>query len=803
MLKYTLTRRTSLFSVFFLFFFTNIRGQQIPAEFLQKAWPAKWISVPETDNSAYGVYIFRKSFVLNEKPESFPVFISADNRYKLFVNGQWVGTGPAKSDLFNWNFDILDLAAYLQEGSNLVSVKVWNEADYKPEFQISHETGLIIQGSSENSSAVNTDKSWKCIQDLSYEPVLVNHWNRNGPFETSTAKGYYVAGPGEKIMMSSHLQGWEKNGFNDEDWSSARLGNPGIPKFTVGLDGGNSWRLIPSYIPQMELTPQRFERIAESSGVPVPDGFPKKNGTLVIPANTEARLLIDQSFLTNAYPSLHFSGGNNARIDLMYAEALYQGNNKGNRNETDGKKMVGRRDVLISNGQLNQEFTTLAYRTFRYIELKVKTENSPLTIHDIYSTFTGYPFERKDELTIDNQEMHEMLKIGWRTARLCANETYMDCPYYEQLQYIGDTRIQGMVTLYTTGDQRLVRNALDLMDRSRMIDGLTRSRYPTENSQIIPTFSLWYIGMLHDYLYYGDDLQFVKQKLGGTREVLSYFEQYRDVDGSVKNLPNWFFVDWADHWKRGMPPLGKDGSSSVLDLQLLLAYQYAADLEKQIGLQELSQLYERRADDLKKMIVSKYWDQEKGLIADTPEKDIFSQHANAMAILSGLIDQNLTADLAMKLKNEELLEQASIYFKYYVHLALTKAGFGNEYLAWLDIWRSHMDIGLTTWGEDTDANTTRSDCHAWGASPNIEFYRTILGIKSGAPGFEKIVFEPHLGDLKKIAGKMPHPKGMISVDYDLDKGQAILSLPQGVTGEFLWNHKSVRMTSGENKVSLK
>ena len=79
-------------------------------------------------------------------------------------------------------------------------------------------------------------------------------------------------------------------------------------------------------------------------------------------------------------------------------------------------------------------------------------------------------------------------------------ETYMDCPYYEQLQYIGDTRIQAMISFYNSGDDRLVRNAINLMDHSRISEGITLSRHPSYSPQLIPTFSLWYIGMLHDLL---------------------------------------------------------------------------------------------------------------------------------------------------------------------------------------------------------------------------------------------------------------------------------------------------------------
>jgi len=82
-----------------------------------------------------------------------------------------------------------------------------------------------------------------------------------------------------------------------------------------------------------------------------------------------------------------------------------------------------------------------------------------------------------------------------------------------------------------------------------------------------------------------------------------------------------------------------------------------------------------------------------------------------------------------------------------------------------------MNMGLTTWGETSDVNNTRSDCHAWGASPNIEFFRTILGIDSDAPGFTKVKIEPHLGIIKSIGGEIPHPNGKIKVKYELKNGK--------------------------------
>ncbi|MGH2564531.1 MAG: alpha-rhamnosidase, partial [Ginsengibacter sp.] len=339
---------------------------------------------------------------------------------------------------------------------------------------------------------------------------------------------------------------------------------------------------------------------------------------------------------------------------------------------------------------------------------------------------------------------------GWRTARLDAVETYMDCPYYEQLQYVGDTRIQAMVSLYNSGDDRLMRNAITQIDYSRMAEGITLSRYPTANAQEIPPFSLWWIGMLNDYWMYRDDPNFVKQFLPGERHVLQFFNKYQQSDGSLKNAPYWEFTDWAEGkgWESGMPPFGSDGSSAALDLQLLWAYQIAARLEDSLGMKAFANEYAKRAALLTETIKRKYWDNKKHLFADTKEKEYFSQHTNTLAILTNVIQGEKAKQLAEKMISDTSLTQATIYFQYYLNQALRKTGFGNLYLDRLQIWKDNLANGLTTWAEISDINAARSDCHAWGASPNIEFFRIVLGIDTDAPGFNKIRIEPHLGNLK-------------------------------------------------------
>ncbi|MBD0376945.1 MAG: alpha-rhamnosidase, partial [Flavisolibacter sp.] len=463
-------------------------------------------------------------------------------------------------------------------------------------------------------------------------------------------------------------------------------------------------------------------------------------------------------------------------------------------------------DRIISNGSDHQQYTSLWWRTYRYLQLKVETASEPLVIEDLYGLFTGYPFQFTAKFNAGDAELSKILDVGWRTARLCAYETYMDCPYYEQLQYVGDTRIQALVSLYNSGDDRLMRHAIDLIDYSRMSEGITLSRYPTANAQQIPPFSLWWIGMLHDYRLYRSDAAFIKSKLPGMRQVLHFFNTYQQVDGSLKNTPYWNFTDWAEDtgWYRGVAPVGKDGASAALDLQLLWAYQLAAALEQELGMAAFATLYKTAAGQLQQTIRRKYWDAAKGLFADRAEKDLYSQHVNTLAILTGLVQGNEVKQIAQKIRDDKRLTEATIYFKYYVHQALIKAGLGNDYLNWLDIWRKNLAMGMTTWAEISDINRTRSDCHAWGAHPNIELFRTVLGIDTDAPGFARIKIEPHLGVLKNVSGEVPHPAGTIKAQYAVEnnKTTAVIEVPKNVPAYLLWKGKRYELKAGKNTIAL-
>jgi hypothetical protein len=779
-------------------------AQTPPLQLSSKTWPASWVEVPGTAPEAYGVYHFRRTFDLTSKPDRFVVYVSGDNRYQLFANGKRVSWGPARSDLMHWRYETVDLAPELIAGKNVLAAVVWNDGPDHAVAQVTNRTGFVLQAESPENQFVNTNRNWKGVPDTAYRPARI---------PPEQIEGYYALGPNEQVDAHSYPWGWEKPGFDDSSWQPAHELNHAAPR--DAQDAPNRWMLTPRPIPLEQQSEERIKVIRQTNGIEAPEGFLEGHSVLTVPPRSRVSLLLDQTHLTTAYPEITVSGGDGSRVELHYAETLYislsshgRPSIKGNRNDVAGRVFAGPWDTFIADGGQHRSYHPLYWRTYRYLLLSINTAEQPLSIEDLHGVFSAYPFALRAGFEVRNpdlnQELQKILTTGWRTARLCAHETYMDCPFYEQLQYVGDTRIQALVSLYTSGDSRLMRNAIEEINSSRTSEGATYSRAPSYLQQYIPPFSLWWIGMLHDYWMYVDDPELVRQMLPGVRAVLEFYGRYKKPDGSLMKMPWWNFVDWVKQWKDGDPPANQDGSSSAaLDLQHLLAYQWAADLEQSEGDASLAAEDESAAARLRQTILNTDWDAVRGLFADQPEHLTYSQQANTLAVLAHIVSGDRAKFIMEKVIEDRTLAQSSIYFLAYTNAALREAGLGSRYIDMLKPWREMLADGLTTWAE-VNGTDTRSDCHAWGASPNFELLRTVAGIESSAPGFKKVRIAPSLGTIDEVIATMPHAKGDIHVHLKRNGDQLVadITLPATLNGEFeLSGHKQA-LSAGANHIQV-
>jgi hypothetical protein len=378
----------------------------------------------------------------------------------------------------------------------------------------------------------------------------------------------------------------------------------------------------------------------------------------------------------------------------------------------------------------------------------------------------------------------------------------MDCPYYEQLQYAGDTRIQGLISLYMTGDDRLMKNAIESLDESRTPEGLTQSRYPSWLPQYIPPFSLFWIGMMHDLWWYRGESNFLRSYLPGARDVLGWFEARLAPSGLLGRLDWWNFADWTKDFEDGVPPQEPDGQSSILSLQFVATLRDAAELESALGSAERAAHYRALATKIASAVRKTCWDPSRHLVADTPSRNYFSQHANLLAVLEDAVPAAEQRGVLERVLADPRLTQCSYYFRFYLFRAMKKAGLADEYLNHLGPWRNMLSLGLTTWAETPEP--TRSDCHAWSAHPNFDFLATVAGIEPAAPGFREVAIRPHLGSLQQLKATLPHPQGEITVAYRR-KGPALIAdvtLPGKLTGSFYWLGKSKVLHPGHQHLEF-
>jgi alpha-L-rhamnosidase len=486
--------------------------------------------------------------------------------------------------------------------------------------------------------------------------------------------------------------------------------------------------------------------------------------------------------LTTAYPDLTVSGGRGARITLTYAEALYDAKGqKGNRSEILGKTMDRRliHDRFLSDGGDRRVFGPLWWRTWRFLQVDIQTGDQPLRLESLRANFTAYPFEQKAAFHANDPTLAKIWEVGWRTARLDAHETYMDCPYWEQPQYIGDTRIEALVSYVVSGNDRLARQALRAFRDSFSSSGFTSSRYPTRQPQTIPPFSLLWIGMLHDFWWYRPDSgSIVRDALPVSRAVLETFSALQREDGLFRRLPEkgyqlWNFVDWTNTgYAIGVPPQDPDGGSVPISLQFVGALRDAADLEEATGRPDLAERYRANALRVVKTIDRRAWDGRRGLLADTPAKTSFSQQTNVLGILYDVIPTPDQPAVVARMVADELAGKdpyspaasiipASYYFRFYLARAIDHAGHAELYPRLLGPWRHMLSLGLSTWAEKPVPS--RSDAHAWSSHPTYDLLTLMAGIKPDAPGFQRIRIAPHFGSLDEMDAVMPHPRGIIHV----------------------------------------
>lgn len=778
----------------------------------QKTWQAHWIwSTQAPSNTGVQLTYFRREFeVPFERTCSLIVNVSADTRYRLFLNGESVSVGPCKGNQWTHFYETIDLSEQLNSGTNVLSAKVlyygtsdkrlltsaWRSDNgaFLLEGNLQEESGTIIE-------SLHTNSDWYCWQATSYQ-------------SRSTDQFAWVGGT--ENVRGEHIPfGWDQPGFNMHDWYPAES----ICKAQDKVHGHlTPWQLQERKIPALFERDKRFSRIMRSKGKVGQgslDAFLKGEELTLIPGSS-CEIELDAGELTTAYIELVVSGGKGAVVQILYSECYEyevkpgEKRKKGIRDDIEGKILTGMEDVYVVFGersQLDEIYEPFWFRTFRFVRLKIRVGDSPLTMKRFAFRETGYPLEAKSDFACSDPSLLPLWKISLNTIQRCMHETYEDCPFYEQMQYGMDTYLQAMYTFSTAADDRLVKMAIHHFHCSQLPTGILQSRYPSQDPQVIPGFSLYWIMLVYEHYFYFGDIEFMKPYRATIDAVLEWFHQRLTDEGLVAAAPPkyWSFIDWVEEWEplRGVPLAKLEGPLTVDSLMYAYALDKAAELNRYTNRKDTAEEYSGRSEAVKQAVRQHCWSTEKQMFRDGPDVQQFSQHAQLWSILSETVKADEAVTLAKRMLADESICQVSYAMSFFMFRTLSKMGLYDQVFPMWSRWKEQVKLHMTTWLEDPVQE--RSECHAWGAVPLYDFPAEILGVKPAAPGYSQIWIEPKLGHLDWASGSAATPHGSVHISWSLDdqrKFKLTAILPKHIAAVIRLPDGTTQHTDGEGEIQL-
>jgi alpha-L-rhamnosidase len=752
-------------------------------------WPASWICCADSGSPPF-VTAYRLTFLL-QKSETIRVHVSADERYELFLDGLRIGRGSERGDPDNWFYETYDLP--INSGEHCLVARVWSLGALSPIAQMHVQDGFLLCAEKEFGSLLSTGIAlWEAERLPGYQFIT--------PFP------FYATGA--MLSIDGKLFPWGFEHGNGDGWASAHALGPAFSRISP-FDKPETRYMKPAMLPPMVEQRVLTGSVRSTSeidtlevqGIPIAEGdklnlyqtwdeLIKKDQPITIPAHSFYRIIIDLEDYYCAYPEIITTGGAASLVRISWAESHLNEPGyikpKGNRNQIDGKYFCGRGDTFIPDGGEHRTFGILWWEAGRYIEVVVQTSDQPLKIERFVLMETRYPMEMDSSFSSSDPRLETVIPILVRGIQMDSHETFMDCPYYEQLMYAGDTRLEILTSFMMTRDDRLPQKALRMFDSSRRPSGITQSRYPNRLFQVIPPFTLWWVTTVSDFALWRGNIPFLKKLMPGVHASLEGYNRFLGNDGLLHAPEGWNFMDWVPSWEGGVPPDGALGISGLLNWQYVLTLTLAAQLESMLGEKEFASLTYRQGSELASKVSAAFWDETKGMFADDLSHRHYSEHTQCLAVLSGYLDPARRPRIASALINSPDLARTTVYFSHYLFEAYRELGLVDALWNRMDLWFNLIKNGFKTPVEQPEPS--RSDCHAWGSHPLFHYFSTILGIRPASLGFQTVQIAPQLGSLTHAKGCLVHPAGEISVDFQISGStlRSEIELPDGITGQFVY-----------------
>ena len=600
--------------------------------------------------------------------------------YEFFCDGQRIIQGPEHGDGAHWFFDTVELS--LETGTHCFSARVWALGKWAPLRRISVHPGFFLAADSRFEPELSTG-----VADWETTPLKGIRFEC-GDYTDSSLNEWEImrkATPWKPLLTTGVPHVFDLSEYPSDIASDALPWKCAVPGMNV-FPGGKVWHygfgpyLLPSELPSLELGTIGI------SGIDFP---------LTVCGGSKKEILLRLDNYYCFYPEIELSG--TGELTLFYTEALVDSNGrKGNRNELAEKEFRFAKYDRFFAGENAFPVHPIYWRCGRFLKLVLKAGAGELTLHDLRLRETRYPWKFESEFHTESATVDKIGPALSRTVEMCSHDMFFDCPYHEALQYIGDTRIQALITNVLSRDRRLQRRAVRQFGWSFNFQGLPASHYPSRHRQCIPTFAPFWIGMVLDScLYDADGPALAKELLPAVHAVVEYFENKRDGNGNVLAPRGWNYIEAS------LYPAEPERTDGTFELLWLYGLCLAERLESWIGSPAYQARLTAAIGPAKQAILRDYYRPEKHLFSQHKAKDVFNEVTQVLAVLS----RRFPAECAEGLFEAKNILRCGYYFSHYYFEACGISDRMDCFLKRLREWEKVTENGMVTVPE-TDCGTT-------------------------------------------------------------------------------------------------
>lgn len=768
---------------------------------------AKWLGVPRSEIEKWNIlegdmtgrFAYFRTEVTLEEPGNLNLEITANARYRLWINEHPAASGPCKGDGWRQYGDSINVSQYLQTGKNVIAVQVLYQNPYSAIYQTDERAAIFGVANLPDRHRLAAagqilDDEGRCIGDITTGIADWRVYLEGSYYLKSYEVTENLGAVCEEIDCKKAEMDWRSCSLDISSWAKTELlEDVKLSQFRENAGLISRYLIEERPIPM----PAEYDRTFQGN-VCVKDYAPLLGlgqGYDVVPAGTKRQYILDAGKLVTGYPSFRFAKGRQAKISISYFEKFIRGAGDFATEDAEHGVIYGITDQLVLNGR-EIFFAPFWYRTFRYISITVEAQEEDVTVYVPDYRRTHYPLGVTSEVISSESWVGDVWDMSIRTLRNCMMETYMDCPYYEQMQFPMDTRLQVLFNYAVSRDRRLAKKALTDYHYGMMPNGLIPGKYPSAYCQIISTFSLHYIYMMEEYYKETADKDFIKEILPDADRILAFYDRKTGEDGLVGRLGCWEFVDWQPEWIKksfGMPEAVLCGPSTIINLMYAYALKCASYLAESTGRKGLAEEYEGRRQGILQRLQQLCWDDDRRMFREGPDFAQYTQHAQAWAVLNELGSREQQRDSLQHAYESEDVLKVTFSTSYEWLRALQQAGLYRLSERNMEQWINLAKEGHTTCPETP--GDSRSECHAWSALPLYEMVRGFAGINMQEAGWKSVVIHPQLLSLEQLSGAVETDLGRISFEYQKkETGWSYrIMLPEKIRGSFVKPDGSVHL----------